>query len=148
MGELRELIKRSPEAWITPVIFGETSDRRHFQQGKNFERFMRPVRIAAARMGRKKYKIREKDRHDVPDCLEFFCNPRRKHVKHGMLSLVAFEQQQKLKLRGIQETRGQSHRARQVWRCCQINASQSQICRVTLFQTARRPRHSASAAAR
>ena len=40
-------------------------------------------------------------RQDVFDYIEFFYNPQRKHVRNGMLSLIAFEQQQKLKLQGV-----------------------------------------------
>jgi putative transposase len=35
------------------------------------------------------------------DYVEFFYNPQRKHVRNGMLSPIAFEQQQKLKLQGV-----------------------------------------------
>ena len=42
------------------------------------------------------------------DYIEFFYNPQRKHVRNGMLSPIDFEQQQKLKLQGLQETRGYS----------------------------------------
>ena len=35
------------------------------------------------------------------DYIEFFYNPQRKHVRNGMLSPIAFEQQQKLKLQGV-----------------------------------------------
>jgi hypothetical protein len=47
------------------------------------------------------------------DYIEFFYNPQRKHARNGMLSPIAFEQQQqqqqqKLKLQGVQETRGHS----------------------------------------
>jgi putative transposase len=57
---------------------------------------------------RKKYKTREEARQDVFDDIEFFDNQKRKHVRNGMLSPIAFEQQQKLKLQGVQETRGYS----------------------------------------
>ena len=40
-------------------------------------------------------------RQDVFDYIEFFYNPQRKHVRNGMLSPIAFEQQQKLKLQGV-----------------------------------------------
>lgn len=40
-------------------------------------------------------------RRDVFDYIEFFYNPQRKHVRNGMLSPIAFEQQQKLKLQGV-----------------------------------------------
>ena len=60
------------------------------------------------RIRRKKYKTREEARRDVFDYIEFFYNPQRKHVRNGMLSPIAFEQQQKLKPQGVQETRGYS----------------------------------------
>ena len=41
------------------------------------------------------------DYPDVFDYIEFFYNPQRKHVRNGMLSPIAFEQQQKLKLQGV-----------------------------------------------
>ena len=66
------------------------------------------------RIRRKKYKTREEARQDVfalrrlqaiayrpVDYIEFFYNPQRKHVRNGMLSPIAFEQQQKLKLQGV-----------------------------------------------
>ncbi len=53
------------------------------------------------RIRRKKYKTREEARRDVFDYIEFFYNPLRKHVRNGMLSPIAFEQQQKLKLQGV-----------------------------------------------
>ena len=53
------------------------------------------------RIRRKKYKTRAEARRDVFDYIEFFYNPQRKHVRNGMLSPIAFEQQQKLKLQGV-----------------------------------------------
>ena len=53
------------------------------------------------RIRRRKYKTCEKARRDVFDYIEFFYNPQRKHVRNGMLSLIVFEQQQKLKLQGV-----------------------------------------------
>jgi hypothetical protein len=35
------------------------------------------------------------------DYIEFFYNPQRKQVRNGMMSPIAFEQQQKLKLQGV-----------------------------------------------
>ena len=35
------------------------------------------------------------------DNIEFFYNPQRKHVRNGMLSPIAFEQRQKLKLQCV-----------------------------------------------
>jgi putative transposase len=57
--------------------------------------------LKSERIRRKKYKTRKEARRDVFDYIEFFYNPRRKHVRNGILSLIAFEQQQKLKLQGI-----------------------------------------------
>ena len=59
----------------------------------------------------KKYKTREEARQDMLDYIEFFYNLQRKHVRNGMLSPIAFEQQQKLKLQGVKETRSYSVRA-------------------------------------
>jgi putative transposase len=69
------------------------------------------------RIRRRKYKAREEARRDVValrrlraiayrpvDYIEFFYNPQRKHVRNGMLSPIAFEQQQKLKLQGVYRT--------------------------------------------
>jgi putative transposase len=53
------------------------------------------------RIRRRKYKTREEARQDVFEYIEFFYNPQRKHVRNGMLSPIAFEQQQKLKLQGV-----------------------------------------------
>ena len=39
---------------------------------------------------------------------ENFFNPKRKHATNGMLSPIEFERQQKLKIQGVQETRGYS----------------------------------------
>ena len=60
------------------------------------------------RIRRRKSKTRAEARQDVFDYIEFFYNPQRKHVRNGMLSPINFEQQQKLKLQGVQETRGYS----------------------------------------
>lgn len=57
---------------------------------------------------RRKYKAREEARRDVFDYIEFFYNPERKHVRSGMLSPIALEQQQKLKLQGIYKSMGYS----------------------------------------
>jgi putative transposase len=53
------------------------------------------------RIRQKKYKTREEARQDLFDYIEFFYNPQRKHVRNGMLSPIAFEQQQKLKLQRV-----------------------------------------------
>jgi putative transposase len=53
------------------------------------------------RIRRREYKAREEACQDVFDYIALFYNPQRKHVRNGMLSPIAFEQQQKLKLQGI-----------------------------------------------
>ncbi len=53
------------------------------------------------RIRRKKYKTRGGARRVVFDYIEFFYNPQHKHVRNGMLSPIAFEQQQKPKLQGV-----------------------------------------------
>ena len=62
------------------------------------------------RIRRRKYKTRADARQDAFDYIEFFYNPQRKHVRNGMLSPIAFEQQQKLKLQGVFKSRGYSRR--------------------------------------
>ncbi len=70
--------------------------------------------LKCERIRRRKYKTREEARQDVfalrrlkpiayrpVDYIEFFYNPQRKHARNGMLSPIAFEQQQILKLHGV-----------------------------------------------
>jgi len=47
------------------------------------------------RIRRKVYRLRDQARQDVFDYIEMFHNPKRKHVRNGMLSPVEFEKQQK-----------------------------------------------------
>lgn len=47
------------------------------------------------RIRRKVYRSRGEARQDVFDYIEMFYNPKRKHVRNGMLSPVEFEKQQK-----------------------------------------------------
>lgn len=47
------------------------------------------------RIRRKVYRSRDEARQDVFDYIELFYNPKRKHVRNGMLSPVAFEKQQR-----------------------------------------------------
>ena len=54
------------------------------------------------------YKTREDTRRDVFDYIEMFYNPKRKHVRNGMLSPVEFERRQKMKAEGVRKTRGYS----------------------------------------
>jgi putative transposase len=46
------------------------------------------------RIRRKVYRSRDEARQDVFDYIEMFYNPKRKHVRNGMLSPVEFEQRQ------------------------------------------------------
>jgi len=43
------------------------------------------------RIRRRAYKTRKDARRDVFDYIEMFYNPKRKHVRNGMLSPVGFE---------------------------------------------------------
>ncbi len=54
------------------------------------------------------YKTREEARRDVFDYIEMFYNPKRKHVRNGMLSPVDFERQWKMSPEGVYKTRGYS----------------------------------------
>ena len=53
------------------------------------------------RIRRKTYKSRAEARQDVFDYIEVFYNPKRKHVRNGMLSPVEFERQQETRHEGV-----------------------------------------------
>jgi putative transposase len=53
------------------------------------------------RIRRRTYKTRTEARQDVFDYIEMFYNPKRKHVRNGMLSPVEFERQQKMRTEGV-----------------------------------------------
>jgi putative transposase len=53
------------------------------------------------RIRRRTYKTRLQARQDVFDYIEMFYNPKRKHVRNGMLSPVAFERQQISRTEGV-----------------------------------------------
>ena len=53
------------------------------------------------RIRRNNYRSRAEARQDVFDYIEMFYNPKRKHVRNGMLSPVEFERQQKTKHEGV-----------------------------------------------
>ncbi len=53
------------------------------------------------RIRRKTYKTRADARQDVFSYIEMFYNPKRKHARNGMLSLVEFERQQKTRTEGV-----------------------------------------------
>lgn len=50
-----------------------------------------------------------KVRQDMFDYTEIFYNPKRKHVRNGMLSRVEFERQQEMQTEGAWKTRGYSY---------------------------------------
>ena len=50
---------------------------------------------------RRVYKTRDEARRDMFDYIEMFYNPRRKHVRNGMLSTAEFERQQEMKTEGV-----------------------------------------------
>jgi putative transposase len=53
------------------------------------------------RVRRRTYKTRAEARQDVFDYIEMFYNPKRKHVRNGMLSPVEFERQQNVRTEGV-----------------------------------------------
>ena len=53
------------------------------------------------RIRRRTYRSRAEARQDVFDYIEMFYNPKRKHVRNGMLSPVEFERQQKTRTEGV-----------------------------------------------
>ena len=53
------------------------------------------------RLRPRSYNIRADARQDVFDYIEIFYNPKRKHVRNGMLSPVEFDRQQKTKAEGV-----------------------------------------------
>jgi putative transposase len=53
------------------------------------------------RIRRRTYKTRAEARQDVFDYIEMFYNPKRKHVRNGMLSPVEFERQQNTITEGV-----------------------------------------------
>lgn len=53
------------------------------------------------RIRRRTYNTRAEARQDVFDYIEMFYNPKRKHVRNGMLPPVEFERQQKMSTEGV-----------------------------------------------
>ena len=53
------------------------------------------------RVRRRVYKTRDEARQDVFDYIEMFYNPKRKHVRNGMLSPVEYERRQKISSEGV-----------------------------------------------
>jgi len=68
------------------------------------------------RIRRRVYRSGDDARQDVFDYIEMFYNPKRKHVRNGMLSPVEFEKQQRHNPRVSTEREAiQSHRGRGLW---------------------------------
>ena len=53
------------------------------------------------RIRRRTYRTRAEARQDVFDYIEMFYNPKRKHVRNGMLPPVEFERQQEMSTEGV-----------------------------------------------
>ena len=53
------------------------------------------------RVRRGVYKTRDEARRDMFDYIEMFYNPKRKHVRNGMLSPVEYERRQKISSEGV-----------------------------------------------
>lgn len=53
------------------------------------------------RIRRRTYRSRAEARQDVFDYIEMFYNPKRKHVRNGMLSPVEFERQREMRTEGV-----------------------------------------------
>ena len=64
--------------------------------------------LKRGRIRRRTYKTQADARQDMFDYIEMFYNPKRKHVRNGMLSPVEFERQQDMKTEGVWKTRGYS----------------------------------------
>jgi putative transposase len=53
------------------------------------------------RIRRKTYRTGDEAWADVFNYIEMFCNPKRKHLRNGMLSPIALETKQKLNLQSV-----------------------------------------------
>ncbi len=67
------------------------SRRRNCHDKAVVERFFNPLKREGIRVT---HKIRDEARQDVFDYIEMFYNPKRKHVRNGMLPPVEFKWQQ------------------------------------------------------
>ncbi len=63
------------------------------------------------RIRRRTYRTCEDARQDVFDYIEMFYNPKRKHVRNGMVSPAELERRQMMRCKGVHETRGYSAEA-------------------------------------
>ena len=59
------------------------------------------ILLKRERIRRWTYKTRAEARQDVFDYIEMFYNPKRKHVRNGMLSPVEFERHKKMSAEGV-----------------------------------------------
>jgi putative transposase len=66
------------------------------QDGRSPDRPLAGNLLKRERIRRRVYRSRDEARQDVFDYIEMFYNPKRKHVRNGMLSPVEFEKQQKI----------------------------------------------------
>ena len=69
----------------------EITNRARLMRVSSFFNLLKRERIR-----RRTYRTREEARQDVFDYIEMFYNPKRKHVRNGMLSPVDFERQQEM----------------------------------------------------
>ncbi len=87
------------KAWVTDITHvspaGQWMSRRgNCHDNAVAESFFNLLK--RERIRRRTYRTREEARQDVFDYIEMFYNPKRKHVRNGMLSPVDFERQQKM----------------------------------------------------
>jgi putative transposase len=68
------------------IVLGPMADK---DLPENFFNLLKRERVR-----RRTYKARERDRQDIIDYIEMFYNPKRKHVRNGMLSPVDYENRQ------------------------------------------------------
>ncbi len=75
------------------------SRRGHCQDNAVAESFFNLAKRERSR--RRTSRTREDARQDVFDCIEMFCNPKRKQARNGKLSPAEFERQQKMRREGV-----------------------------------------------
>ncbi|WP_152927780.1 hypothetical protein [Komagataeibacter europaeus] len=56
---------------------------------------------STTRIGRRTYNTRQEAQQDMPECIEMFDDPVRKHVSNAMLSPLHFEQRQILHAQSV-----------------------------------------------
>lgn len=73
-----------------PTLFYRRGNCHDNAVAENFFNLLKRERIR-----RRRYKTREQARQDIFDYIEMFYNPKRKHVRNGMLSPVDLENRQR-----------------------------------------------------